>query len=325
MRKCSTPDYNYVFDTEDGRFVRWGATLLDDPQMSVIGPEIADIEISTDGCSAGCPWCYKSNKAGVGKNMSFDTYKKVLGHLNMVLQVALGITDADANPDFIKILEYTRSFGIVPNYTTSGFGLTKKIMDATAELCGAVAVSLYPHNYDKAIEAINAFIDRGMKQVNIHLLYYEGNQNFVKEVIQTSSLIDGINAVVLLGLKPKGRGDTMRPMDYNNFSKLVDFSTGLDTKMGFDSCSAKKFEQWAKDAGKEELLVFSEPCESSLFSIYVNAEGMAFPCSFGEGMVDPVSMLDAQDFIVDVWNSPEFVGFREMLLQVGRRCPLYVI
>ena len=40
-------DYNYIFNYKTGMFVRWGKTKEDDPKFSPIGPEIADIEITT--------------------------------------------------------------------------------------------------------------------------------------------------------------------------------------------------------------------------------------------------------------------------------------
>lgn len=50
-------DYQFNFSKLDGEFWRWGKTLRDDPDFSPFGPEIADIEISIDGCPNNCPWC----------------------------------------------------------------------------------------------------------------------------------------------------------------------------------------------------------------------------------------------------------------------------
>jgi len=49
--------YNYDFNRRIGTLVRWGRTKDEDPVMSPVGPEIADIEIVTGNCSGGCPWC----------------------------------------------------------------------------------------------------------------------------------------------------------------------------------------------------------------------------------------------------------------------------
>jgi len=315
-KSVRSPKYNYTFDKLTGLFLRWGETPDDDPAMSPFGPEIADIEISTGDCSGGCPWCYKSNGDGFGEHMSAETFEQVLDDLpDTITQVALGITDADANPYFIDILKACRDRGIVPNYTTSGFGLTEEIEKATYVYGGAVAVSVYPHNMGTAFDTICRFIKLGMEQVNIHLLFHATNKPFVNKVLEAARSIEGLNAVVLLGLKPKGGAEGWKPMDQETFSDIVSSSK---VRLGFDSCSSPKFEAWAKANGREDQLVFAERCESSLFSTYVNVHGDAYPCSFAEGHQDvkPTSVKGA-------WHSDEFIKFRERLLANNRECPLY--
>jgi len=51
-------NYNYIFNSRTGFFVRWGKTADDDPQYSPFGPEILDLEISVGGdCMGNCPFC----------------------------------------------------------------------------------------------------------------------------------------------------------------------------------------------------------------------------------------------------------------------------
>jgi len=315
IKILTSPGYNYFFDKTNGLFLRWGWTQDDNPQWSPLGPEIADIEISTGDCSSGCPWCYKSNAEREGQHMNLDTLVKILDTLpDTLTQVALGITDADANPDFVTMLQACRLRGVIPNYTTSGHGMTQDIAKATADLCGAVAVSVYPHNLTLAFQTIQGFIDLGMKQVNIHLLYHARNKNFVKAVLEEAELIDGLNAVVLLGLKPTGGAAGWEPMGQADFTDILD---NANVSLGFDSCSAHKFLAWAADKDMPEAEIFAEPCESSLFSIYINVEGKAYPCSFVEDKVEPVDLLVAEDFRRDVWESAPFWEFR------NRHCPVY--
>jgi len=65
--------------------------------------------------------------------------KKYVHHL---LQVAFGITDIYANPDFFKMMKYSREKGVIPNYTTHGLDVDNYAVDFTAKNCGAVAVSV---------------------------------------------------------------------------------------------------------------------------------------------------------------------------------------
>jgi len=315
-KSLHSPTYNYHFSKRTGLFLRWGETSEDDPQWSPYGPEIADIEISTGDCSGGCPWCYKSNGPQSGKHMTVQGFGRVLDALpNTLTQVALGITDANANPDFIAILELCRERGLVPNYTTSGMGLTQEIVEATARLCGAVAVSIYPHNLVLAWNAVGEFLNQGMKQVNVHLLYHAGNMPFVRDVLEEAATVRDLNAVVLLCLKPKGGAEGWTPLNQAGFSELLD---GIDGRIGFDSCSAPKFERWAAERGRDDLLVYAEPCESTLFSIYIDVDGRAWPCSFGEGHPD----LEPVD-VDGAWWSPQFEAFRNRLWKNNRHCPLY--
>ena len=316
FKSVRSPEYNYTFDKRTGLFLRWGKTPGDDPALSPLGPEIADIEISTGDCSGGCSWCYKSNGDGFGEHMTLDAFKSVMDELpNTITQVALGITDADANPYFVDILKECREREVVPNYTTSGFGLTDEIRHATAEYCGAVAVSVYPHNWNVAWDTVQSFIELGMGQVNVHLLFHNKNEHFVRTVLAKAEGVDGLNAVVLLGLKPKGGAEGWAPMDQETFSSIVSSSR---VRLGFDSCSSPKFEAWAKANGRQDQLVFAERCESSLFSIYVNVQGDAYPCSFAEGHPDVKHTP-----LAGAWHSEEFANFRERLLANNRECPLY--
>jgi hypothetical protein len=49
--------YNFDFSKVNGLFLRWGETIDDDPIISPFGPEIADIEISVNGCPNRCSFC----------------------------------------------------------------------------------------------------------------------------------------------------------------------------------------------------------------------------------------------------------------------------
>lgn len=60
--------------------------------------------------------------------MSISDYKSVIDQAAEMgtFQVALGGGNPNQHPDFIEMLEYTRSKGIVPNYTTNGLGLSAR-------------------------------------------------------------------------------------------------------------------------------------------------------------------------------------------------------
>ena len=334
LRGVFSPGYNYLFDVDTGEFARWGETLEDDPERCEFGPEIADIEISEGDCTGRCPWCYKSNPDNNGKHMTLDTFKKVLDLFPATLtQVALGLTDLDANPDLLDIMRYCLDNDVVPNFTTAGFGATPALVKATASMAGAVAVSVYPHTKEKAYETIRMFQAEGMDQVNIHLLYHDGNMDFVYSVLDDvrNKEVEP-NAVVLLGLKPKGRGSNMKPLSPGRFTTLINWCLKNELPMGFDSCSATKFLKAVDDLGikgeqREYFHTVAEPCESGLFSIYVSRDAKVYPCSFTEDTVKAINLalFEPGEFTEEIWNHIVMEGWRDVLLHNKRACPAYNI
>lgn len=332
---CDTPDkksvrsasYNYDFDKRTGHFARWGATLDDDPTFAPTGPEILDIEISVDGCPNGCNFCYKGNTPKPATNMSFETFKTIIDKFSKTLtQVAFGITGIQTNPDFLKMMQYCREIGIIPNFTLSGIDLTDELADECAKVIGAVAVSAYKTDKEVCYDTVKKFLDRGIQQTNIHLMVSQETLSFVYEVLQdrlTDPRLLKMNAIVFLGVKPKGRAkEGYQPLTMKQYQDLIQHCFAEKIPIGFDSCSAPKFEAAIRDETcdlsperKKQLITCSESCESSVFSSYINVHGEYYHCSFSEGECDwrPVDVLKADNFL-DVWYSDEAVRFRTALL-----------
>jgi len=323
-------NYNYIFNLENGLFIRWGKTKEDNPSYSEFGPEILDIEISTI-CSNNCSFCYKSNKPK-GKNMTLETFKQLFDKFPKTLtQIAFGIGDIDANKDLWEIMDYCRKHNVIPNITINGKRMTETDYDNLVKYCGAVAVSLYDEN--TCYNAVQELTKRGLKQTNIHCLLADETFERCKKVM-CDSLIDqrlkNLNAIVFLWLKPKGQRNIFHQLtDMNKFKELIDFAFKHNIKIGFDSCSSSNFLKAIKNhpdyKSIEEMV---EPCESTLFSFYINVEGKGFPCSFSEGIYNGIDILASKDFIKDVWFGAETVDFRQKVLNtekdnICRKCPLY--
>ncbi len=332
VKAFKSPEYNFVFDMKDGFFARWGKTKEEDPEYSPFGPEILDIEISTI-CSRECPWCYKSNRR-CGKNMSFETFKTMFDKFPKHLtQIAFGIGDIDGNPDLWKIMDYCRANNVIPNITINGERMTDKLYDRLAETCGAVAVSLY--DKDTCYNAVKELTDRGMKQVNIHALlsketYMKCYTTLLDKIIDPR--IAGLNAVVFLWLKPKGERNQLHQVDsMGRFQDLIETAMETGGRFGFDSCTASNFLKAVEGNKNFELYkTMSEPCESTLFSYYINADGIGFPCSFTEGTPEynGVDVVGCDDFLRDVWNAEETKKFRTRVMSNKdcngcRMCPAY--
>jgi hypothetical protein len=150
----------------------------------------------------------------------------------------------------------------------------------------------------------------------------------------TDKRLENLKAIVLLSLKKKGRGKTYNALSTEKFDGLVKLAYEKKIGIGFDSCSAFKFLKAIKDREDfEKIEKYVEPCESSLFSIFINWMGEAFPCSFADGCVGWQTGIDVpscNNFVSDVWNNDRLVEFRNKLLSTKgcnsfgcRTCPLY--
>ncbi|MCK5020897.1 MAG: hypothetical protein KAS32_28005, partial [Candidatus Peribacteraceae bacterium] len=178
VKALTSPEINYVFDKNTGFSAVWGKTRDDDPDWSPYGPFIADIEITTSCKGPGgklCKFCYKSNNP-VGDYMSLDKFKRVFDKLpNTLQQIAFGVdAQCESNPDTFQIMEYCRNNGVIPNVTVAD--ISDDVADNLSKLCGAVAVSRYDDK-DYCYNSIKKLTDRGMDQVNIHMMISSESYN----------------------------------------------------------------------------------------------------------------------------------------------------
>lgn len=323
FKKVVSENYNFYFDKSTGFFARWGATKEENP-VCAPSPEILDIEISSGKCKGNCLFCYKSNGSGVSHNMTLDQFKTILSKMPTTLtQIAFGITDIDANPDFFKMMEHAREKGVIPNFTCHGLDdMTPELATKITNLCGAIAVSVY--NREKTYNTIAALTNAGARQVNVHYMIseqtYDGAFDILTD-IKTDKRLSKLNAIVFLALKQKGRGTSFTPLkDKSKYKKLFDFAREREISIGFDSCSAPVYFKISENTPDEkEALMYAEPCESTLFSAYLNDEGIFYPCSFAE-KDEGLDVLNCNNFVDDIWNNEKTKQFRETLLKSTDSC-----
>ncbi len=77
------------------------------------------------------------------------------------------------------------------------------------------------------------------------------------------------------------------------------------------------------DPNNSYLETMADPCESKIFSYYINCHGIGFPCSFGEDIEEGIDVLNCGNFIEDVWNSKIANRWRKKLIDNKRNCPIY--
>lgn len=272
--------------------------------------------------------CYKSNNPN-GKNMSFETFKTIFDKLpDTMTQIAFGAdASCEANPDIWKMMEYCRKNNVVPNITVAD--ISEDTAVRLSSLCGAVAVSHYQTDICK--RSIGFLHKHGLKQINVHQMVSEETLEKCYDIMEAAKDIPGLNAIVMLSLKQKGRGRNFTPLPYYLFKDMVDYAMSNKVPLGFDSCTAHKFIKYVRDSKNEkleELIKFVEPCESMLFSTYIDVDGVAFPCSFtpgSPGWDKGLDVVTCENYMEDIWNHPRMEEWRSRLLTKERACPIYQI
>jgi MoaA/NifB/PqqE/SkfB family radical SAM enzyme len=321
-------EYNYTFNMKNGKFFRWGMDKKTSPVYSQYGAELLDVEVSTI-CSKACAHCYKGNNS-CGHNMSFDTFKQIFDIIpTTVTQVAFGVGDIDANPDLWKMMEYCRSKHVIPNITINGERMTDEIYQKLVDLTGAVSVSLY--DTESCYNTIAKLTKFGHEQVNIHVILSEETFERVMDLLsdaRTDPRLSKLHAIVFLQLKPKGERNELTPLiSLAKYRELVNYVLEHKIRFGFDSCSSGNF---LKAINSERFNGFIDACESSMFSYYVNVDGVGFPCSFAEDNIEGIDLLRVNDFLSEVWFGQQCTKFRDQLIASQEKygckeCPIYDI
>lgn len=329
MKVIRGKNYISFFKETTGEYLRTGI-LKDgvdtggDPFMADF-PELLDVGImghclhgKSGLCLRAGVECYQNGLTSSAGNMTVEDFELIVKECRgKTYQIALGgCGDPDQHEDFEKILKLCRENDIVPNFTTSGLGLTDELAGLCKKYCGAVAVSWYRSEY--TTKAIQCLTDKGVK-TNIH---YVLNTDTVREAVDrlhASISHDGdgfpenINAVIFLLHKPVGQGShekMIRPGD-NTFWELIHFiaskeSDGLPFKIGFDSCTVPALMGLSS---VDEVSV--DTCEGARWSAYISPDMRMIPCSFAHDR--PEWSVDLREHTIsEAWNSDAFERFRQV-------------
>ena len=317
-----------IFDTETGAYLRTG--ILDekgkdtgvDPFMGSF-PNLIDVGVmghcihgKTGLCVKAGIGCYQSGLTVEKPNMSVENFRWIAEQCkHKSNQFALGGRgDPDQHENFEEILKICRENDIVPNFTTSGYGMTPELAAICKKYCGAVAVSWYRSDY--TLRAIQMLLDAGVK-TNIH--YVLGN-NTIDEAIQrmkTNDFPKGINAIIFLLHKPAGQGSQKNVLDVND-PKVAEFFQEVDKmhpyKVGLDSCNVPGAIRFCKNILPQSL----DTCEGARFSCYIDSDMTMVPCSFDQTRTYAVPLRPLT--IEDAWNSDTFDRFRNKLQHACPGC-----
>lgn len=313
--------FKSAFDTKTGAYVRTG--ILDangkdtgiDPFMASY-PHLIDVGVmghcihgKTGLCVKAGIGCYQNGLLVEQPNMTVANFRWIAEQSkHKCNQFALGGRgDPDQHEHFEELLLICQENDLVPNFTTSGYGMTPEIAEKCKRYCGAVAVSWYRSEY--TLNAIQLLLNAGVK-TNIH---YVLGRNSITEAIDRLKANDfphGINAVIFLLHKPAGQGSEDNVLNFSD-PRVAEFFNFVDKKhpfkIGMDSCNVPGAINYCKNIAAESL----DTCEGGRFSCYISADMYMTPCSFDQERRYYVSLQGKT--IEEVWNSEPFNQFRRKL------------
>lgn len=306
VREHSLQHYRTIFNQQTGFFARKEENGIPEPTWSADGPELIDLSI-TNYCERGCKFCYRDTEKANPIFLKLNDIEKIASqaHDCGTMQFALGGGNPNQHPQFIEILKILRKHDIVPSYTSNGDGLTKEILTATADFCGAMAISAYPpydeNRYENMLSQIKSF---GIT-VNLHAIIRMETLNMWKKwLVEPPSFFKYVNALIFLNYKPiKTAKEPVNVEKAREFFEIMNQCKSI--KIGFDSCSMSGIVQWMNTPS-----YLLEPCEAARFSAFVSEDLKMYPCSF---MVGKNNYGDLRkESLIDIWQKNKiFIQYRD--------------
>lgn len=329
MRVRKEKKFLSFFNEKTGEYMRTGIIrdgkdTGEDPFMTSF-PELLDVGImghckhgKSGLCAQAGIQCYQDGLNSNAANMQLEDFRKLVKQCKRrVFQFALGgCGDPDQHENFEEILKLCRESDIVPNFTTSGLGMTEKIAQICKKYCGAVAVSWYRSEY--TLRAIQLLLEAGVK-TNIH---YVLGKNTIEEAIvrlKEEKFPKGINAIIFLLHKPVGLGTrenilTMEDEKTHQFFKII-AEQSCAYKIGFDSCTVPALINHPGTIDMESM----DTCEGARWSAYITPDLKMLPCSFDNQELRWA--VDLKKYSVqEAWNSEAFESFRNHFREACPAC-----
>lgn len=306
VREHPQQHYRTVFNQKTGFFVRKEVSGNPEPTWSADGPELIDLSI-TNYCGRGCKFCYRDTETTSPIFLKLNDIEEIASQAQDcgTMQFALGGGNPNQHPQFTEILKIIRKYDIVPSYTSNGDGLSKEILTATADFCGAMAISVYPPYDENRYENILNQIKSYGITVNLHAIIRKETLNmWEKWLVEPPSFFKYVNAIIFLNYKPlKTVNESVDVEKARDFFKIVNQCNSV--KIGFDSCSLSGIVQWMDTPS-----YLLEPCEAARFSAFISEDMKMYPCSF---MVSKDYCGDLRkEKIIDIWKENCFFKrFRE--------------
>lgn len=302
------PDGQIMLDQEATHAAHAAGARVVGSGAVIAGAMSAPVEVHlavTNRCPASCTGCYLS--AGPDQAFEEPDLAATLDELQAmgVLQVALGGGEAMLRRDVFDIARAVRDRGMVPNLTTSGFGVTPLRAKEMAELFGQINVSIdgvgetytLARGWDgtqRAVETIEMLVAAGAR--------VGANTVLTRPLWETPGALEtlgealrdlGVQEWQWLRFKPTGRGrdayEALAPDLHNLWPRLLS-AEAQEHSMRID-CALTPFLPDLPVERMQTMGVVGCPGGHSLWAR--SATGHWAPCSFVQGDEKASSLEDA--------------------------------
>ncbi len=318
-----------LFNDKNGALIRGDVNGYDPTVRSF--PELIDVGImghcsNSKYCKSAGIDCYQRGGNMSNKHMSVANFEKIASQASgKTFQIALGgAGDPDKHPDFEDILRLCRKYCIVPNITTSGYGLTDYNISLIKKYCGAVAVSWYSRlingkeSNESTVLTVEKLILAGCI-TNIHFVVSDKTIDEAIDRLKGNLFPNGFNAVVFILYKAVGDGITGKEIRSNDYRLEEFLDLALNQRhpfeVGFDTCFTPALLNFESNVSPQSI----DACEAGTFSMYVDSNMNCYPCSFGLWRKElSVSLNDMT--LQEAWDSDTFQKFRENLNRNCKGC-----
>ncbi len=288
-------------------------------------PTVIDLQL-TQRCRMGCPHCYMSSSPR-GRDLPIEEALGVVRDAAEigVCQLALGGGEPLLHPGFADLLYVARACGVMPNLTTTGDGLTPRILRAMADCCGAVALSLEGvyEEYDRRRKRGFAFfqeIHAAFREYGIPTVFQvtlsAENLPSLPRIVDYCLGCEDLYGVLFLAYKSIGRGEgyqtpLSRVGSGELFPALRDAFLKLSerTRVGYDCCLTPGI------VGMDAAFGYHDPgaiegCSAMRTSMGVTIDLDVVPCTFLSGHI--LGNLREQS-LLEVWYGERTAAFRQKL------------
>ena len=317
-----------LFNENNGTLIRSDVDGVDPICRSF--PELLDIGVmghcsNSVYCKAAGVDCYQRGQSVNAPHMSAKQFESIVRQASgKTFQIALGgAGDPNKHPCFKELLEICRYYRIVPNLTTSGFGITQEEIRIISEYCGAAAISWYSRLIDgiesnyETINTIRKLIDSGCT-TNVHFVVSADTIDEAIFRLKNNLFPKGINAVIFILYKPVGYGKRDKVLsDSEKLEQFLELATNYHPyRIGFDTCFTSALVKYCMGKIPGNCI---DACEAGRFSMYIDSRMNAYPCSFGIDNKELCMSLN-QYCIRDVWNSTLYQNFRKRKNESCKGC-----